>query len=612
MEMEEYATLTSALELLRKVLIPGDTKFTKVDWQMLQVARFLVSKEKFIKRDADNIVLHYGSVSSFYFIDELSQDLYDVAKYIYDNSSSLVIDRTKRVKYNINLDPKFKRYKNPTFEEAVIIINMVRNSIAHGKAFIDSENSLLRMNNSMMDETNNGILKFDIKAEIPISMLAKLDVANIASRNTNVFIDQVFEAIANRNFISEGNNIILLLNHHDEEVRFTLSIRRFIELYYEFEKSNKNTRLLKKNINEFNYDKYHDFNFAIKKKESERFRCVGGKGVFDEFKAKKDLKNLSSILELISNQPEKAIDPSIVKMFLELIQSESIPYDVRIGAMAFYREVTNSINFHKSAEESIDALSSMFGIKDEERSIEFVALYNYLTLLFASYPLKEGNALLTEFIDLSTLSIDISNTRDIEITNFYKDVEKIIKKHLTKFNNNRDQYNYERPCLTEYLKCITEILRKFKTRNNAYIRHIRNAVEHSDMRLVGQSIELRDYIHSSNMIDKTFRSRIHMSKLIELSAAYSYIYNIPTYKEYQTFVKDDENSFLSFTFTDMFRELGKGIAPDLIQEFIEMLNELSLVGLGREFDADSDVVDLVEELPIVMAEKRKGKGKSTT
>ena len=92
-EQEKKDTLLKAQTLLEKVLAKDEQRFTREDWQMLQVARFLVSKEKFIKRDSDNRTLHYADVSSFYYLNDLNDAIYDFAKCIYDNSIGLIIDR---------------------------------------------------------------------------------------------------------------------------------------------------------------------------------------------------------------------------------------------------------------------------------------------------------------------------------------------------------------------------------------------------------------------------------------------------------------------------------------------------------------------------------------
>ena len=71
MDSEKEITLSNALELLKKVLSIGETNYAFEDWQMLQVAQFLVSKEKILLRDDDNITLHFGSDLSFYYIEDL-------------------------------------------------------------------------------------------------------------------------------------------------------------------------------------------------------------------------------------------------------------------------------------------------------------------------------------------------------------------------------------------------------------------------------------------------------------------------------------------------------------------------------------------------------------
>ena len=56
----------------------------------------------------------------------------------------------------------------------------------------------------------------------------------------------------------------------------------------------------------------------------------------------------------------------------------------------------------------------------------------------------------------------MSNTDDIELVNFYGNVEKIIKNHLRKYQSKQDQFAYQVPCLVEMLSVITELLKRLK------------------------------------------------------------------------------------------------------------------------------------------------------
>ena len=608
MNQGRQESLSNALILLRKVLDGGETRFTKEDWQMLQVARFLVSKERFIKRDADNITLYYAGGPSFYYLDDLSNEMYALAKYIYDSDPGLIIDSTKTVSYGIPMNPKFSKLTNPNFDEAVIIINMLRNSIAHGNAVIDFENSVLKIDNTMPLETDPNIIKFHICTELPISMLSKVDIAKIIKKNQTKLKKMFYKAIAHKSFTIQDDKVIVMLDNDGFEVRVGFTTKEFMDLYYMYDKEFKNEYLINEIVDEYDVNKTPKLTL---KRETLGERFIVKPGTINTVRAQKRIKDLSALTELISNTPNKVLDADVVSRFLELAECTDIPLEDRIDALYLFKQTIDSVNFQNDTERSISSISYALGITSEERSLDFIALYNYMAILFAHYPLKEGNAMLTEFLDLSTLSIDQSNTRDIDISNFYHDVEKIIKRHLNKVNSNRDQYTHPIPCLTEYLRCLTDILKKFKTRNNAYIRHIRNSLEHSDIQLDGAMVELRDYIHKGDEVDKTFRSKINLNKLIRLSAAYTFIYDIPTYKDYQTFVQNDPNDFLSFTFVDMFRELTKGIDIDLLKEFCIMLNDLSMNGLQKEFNLDSNVVDVIEELPYAITQAKNNRGRGT-
>ena len=361
-----------------------------------------------------------------------------------------------------------------------------------------------------------------------------------------------------------------------------------------------------KNILGIDVSKYK--NLSLNKKNYGKY-FVNQPEFIDTAKSLKNIKDLDSTLAYIRNNPEKILDSDIIKRIIDLIGHEGIPVEKRMEVLSSLRKIMQEVYFDKDSKDVFESISYTLGISDEERALDVVALYNFLMQLFALYPKKEGNSLLTEFIDFSTISVDMSNTNDIELVNFYGNVEKIIKKHLMNYQSKIDQFAYPVPCLTEMLYVITELLRKLKIRNNAYLRHIRNAIDHPDLgiSLNDQNVEVKDYIKNGDNVSHTFRSIISISTLINLSAAYTYIYDIHTYTEFQRF-NNNQNDLLSFTFRDLFRDLAKVIPIPLLNQFVTMLNELSKVGFNREFDIDANVVDIVEDLKFTIPALGKGRG----
>jgi len=604
----ERLSLKNAFNLLSKVLDEGDTTFTKEDWQMLQVAQFLVSKEKFLRRDADNTTLRFDFPQSFYFLDDLCESIYQLAKYVYMNDKYLVVDYTKIVEYQTLIPNEYKTLTNPTFDEALIIVNMIRNSIAHGQAELDFEGSILRIDNSFLKLDGSGDIQFQIKADIPISLLSKIDIGQVMKKNAGQLINCIFEVIARGDYKHTDDGVAMDILFNGKLHSLKLKPEVFSMVLYAYEEHRNRMEFSAKTLDNFDVNKYKNARLSLNKNAS--FKAVQNIGPrLDDLKRNKAMKDLVAIFELLNNDNKNALDSRIVKKLFELVESDYLPTDVKLEAISHYNAIVNSINFQDDAEKSFDSIAFALGFFRQGKTVDFIALYNYMTLLFANCPLKEGNALLTEFIDLSTISIDPFNTKDNDIMGFYADVLTIMNDFMNTLKDDPQQFSYQRPCINLYTKTIMAIMRKLKLRNNAFIRHIRNAIEHSNISLSGDIVELRDYIENGDELNKTFRSRIHIDNLLNLSVAYSNIYNVETYQEYLSVVKGSDNFFLSFTLSDLFRDLGKYFNQKELNKFAIMLKQVHELALGEEFSFDYSIADLTIKLANVSTELQNKKGK---
>ncbi len=587
-------SLHNAFKLLEKVLGDEDNKFTREDWQMLQVAQFLVSKEKFLRRDSDNMTLHFGLPRTSFLMDDLCDQIYDIARYVYNHDSTLIIDSTKVLDYQGEIPERFKNRSNPSFDEALIIVNMIRNSIVHGQARLDFDHSLLLIDNQLERNDFKGVMQFKINVAIPLSLLSAVDLGRIVKQNYNEILRSVFEAIGAKSYRFNKKSVDLDVEYKGEIMTVNVSREMFAMLLLTYERGKNRLPSIVKPVEDIEYEKLKNVKMSLQR--SAIYKSLNAqKGKVDFLKTSKDVKDLISIMELINNDKNKALDPSIVQKFRDLMESEHLPADLKVDAMMHFSDVVKSIDYQENTEESLDSLSIVFGSQKQERIVDFVALYNYMTFLFAECPLKEGNSVLTEFIDFSTIYIDLDNTKDEDIKGFYVDIIQLITEANCAFYND-SQYGYQIPCINLYAKIIATIEKKLKIRNNAYIRHIRNAIEHSNVSLTGDIVELKDYMENGDEVDKTFRSRISMDSLVRMSLSYSSLYDVNGYPEYRSLVNDSKKYFLSYTFDDLFRELEKGIDSSLIMCLKSLLKDLHQAALGEEFSYDNNLADVTAKL----------------
>ena len=583
MDSEKEITLSNALGLLKKVLSVGETNYDFEDWQMLQVAQFLVSKEKVLLRDDDNTTLHFASDLSFYYIEDLCERVYALAKYICFNcaqrGSQLVIDQTKRVHYLQDIPTKYKMLTNPTFEEALILVNMVRNSIAHNQSKIDFESSMLKVDNKMLKKDGSGDTQFEIHVDIPISLLSDLDYGRIVHNNNDKLMYAVFDAIRANNYTVEDGkvNIIIEFNNCPHEVTLPTEIFMMFEYAYE----NYSHRIPAKSVETLD---------IVKRKKS-KLTLVRESRAKSAFFSRKNGKNstssiylntLNAILTIIDLDNNKCLDSKIVTQFLAIINSNALPRSITIKAMDHFNNVLTSLNFQKNTEETLSSMSLALGVSKEKKSIDFIALYNFMIMLYSNYPLKEGNRVLTEFIDLS--DFDVSYTNDRDLITFYKDVENIIVDFMENFISDPVKYEHQRPCIDLYAKTIMSIMAKLKTRNNALIRHIRNAVDHSGVDLVKENIIFKDNVVDGEEVELTFRGRGRIIPLAKMSFDYFNIYDIVDFPTYCSTVSNPQTGLEPYTYALLFKELKKGISPEVLVRFMNALNEIHSRALEEAID----------------------------
>ena len=601
-------SLLNAYIFLRKVLYEKDAQFYKEDWQMLKVAQFLVSKENFLKKDRDNVTLYYGYPQSFYYIYDLSDAIYELASYVYNHSTELVIDKTKNIHYISELPEKYKKLTNPTFDEALVIINMIRNSIIHDGAILDYHNSLLNIDNSIPDVYGDEDYQLRIKTSIPISLISKLDLGSIMKDNKSVLLMCIFDAILKKNYRRLTSEMVeVKINYMQKEIILNLSNEDFFDFYSMYEE--------KKHVNVSNIDPL----LTVKKGDNRKIvsgygktpnvRYISNHIDLEETVALKHIKMLVSLMKIFNEDSQKLLSPLYTSKFFYLLESEHLSSEFKLEAMEQFRNMFDRVDFHANVEESLDSISYVLGIEDEEKSVDLVALYSYLILLFSKCPLKDNNVLLTEFLDLSKLSVDYYNIDDNSITEFYSEVEDFIIRMLQKYDMEKKTFEYQMPCINLYTKIMAFMVSRLKIRNNSYLRHIRNALEHSNIFLSGDKVILKDYIVNGNRVDKKFKASISIDNLVYLSSSYSKIYDIKNYKEYRNYILEKEDDSLSFTLRDLVNDLSKEIDSDIINELIDLLKALSIGAFGEELSMDDKIADIMNNLALVAKSYRKGRGK---
>jgi hypothetical protein len=418
----------------------------------------------------------------------------------------------------------------------------------------------------------------------------------------------VFDAIAKRNYrkITSGK-VEVKVSYLEKEIKLVLSDDEFFDFYSKFEEGKHIAVTNSEALLTASNDIYKRLISGYTGRGGVRFRT--SPVVIEEALALKDIRTVVSLIKEFNDDSQNLLDPIHTSKFFSVLESKHISSDFKLAAMEQFKNLFEKVNFHPNVEEALDSISYVLGIEDEEKSMELVALYSYLIILFSKCPLKDNNVLLTEFLDLSKVSVDDYNTDDNTITEFYSEAENFIIRMLQKYDTEKQAFEYQMPCVNLYTKIMAFMVSRLKIRNNSCLRHIRNALDHSNISLSGDKVILKDYIINGNRVDRKFKASISIDDLVDLSSSYSKIYDMKTYRDYRKHIEDNNDYSLAFTVRDLINELSKGIDSDIINEFVDLLKALSIGAFGEELSMDDKIADIMNKLADAAKNYRRGKGK---
>lgn len=143
-------------ELVENLLSGNKQKLGKEHFFMFSISKFILLKERILKKDSRNNILYFNNIKN--------------AKYI-PAILSFAEEIKKNATYQINCTTIKLKKENKNFQklsEALWFFNKVRDSLAHGQYTIDLENDILLINNDHSNEANNA---YKLVCSIPIQLL---------------------------------------------------------------------------------------------------------------------------------------------------------------------------------------------------------------------------------------------------------------------------------------------------------------------------------------------------------------------------------------------------------------------------------------------------------
>ena len=539
--------LKVAKELTHSLLSGINKKLNKECFYMFTVSKFILMKEKILKKDSGTNTIYFDNVKNQKYIPIILK----LREQIKELNCEYLIN-------NVNI--VYKKNNNiPELSEALWFLNKIRDSLAHGAYEFDLDNETLNINNNHENENN----PYKLICNIPINLLNSLSFyVEEIEKNPNYKYDK-------RDYINYIDNINTI---------FDFDKYKYYDYYYDIDKykyydnpiiDNKskyynNPPIIKNNIyyNNLEIDDSIDYYSFNKKKKIEEKSNNNLEFTDDEIEKiiyKNSLKKIKKlVLELSKLQPNNERQKEdIIKLYSrirKLLEKE--------------KDNQQQDDFRIETTEIIKEMSDILGIKKSVPNKEgVVSLYNYMSLTFAqnqksNYPYLKLGKINFEFDPLNTneqYNYGRKNDYENSIKKLRNLCEKFISDMEIKINNYTnhpsDKLRYD--LMNSFSEFYNNVIATFGYKNECIITPIRNSIEHGNYLPLYDGIMLydqKDHMNNKNISFACFNSP---QDLLQLSDDI----NNPELKN-------------NFTMNDFIEELQKCVDDGITNKVISYINKL--------------------------------------
>jgi len=516
MRMESLIELSK--NLTEHLLSKKRGKLGKEYYFMFSVSKFILLKEKilkkgFVKNPETNkkvTVFKFNNLENKKYIPVI-MDLYN---YIKTNGSFKIKEEQVQLE-NPNSNQK-------ELVTALLVLNKLRDSIAHGKYSFDFDNESLVVDN---DNTSKG---YRLICSIPFVLLNKF----------SFFIEEL-----------EDKDV---LNEEELLIKYYKYLNDLSSIYKFNPKVIYNNMIL-------NEDEY------IKKiellKYNNKLNYIPTSETINKIVNEMNLKELNYLIKLLEQyNPKNNFEETLIQR----IFSE---YDLIISRKLQLEEELEKND--KETRQLISEIKKILKIKDRDMIIDSVpTLYNYMCLSFSLEPN-------IDYLFLSTEGLDIE-CRDKN----YKEIIESIRTECKEFKENREleiEKYYREPNDVDLKKLIVRlakfyylIVKKYNAKNSILTTSIRNSIEHGNF----------FYINNGNILLYDLRNQWDISTIKFTCSS-----NVEDLFAFTNQVNDKKIKE-KYNLNMFFQELKKIISEELYIEIFTILNELSNIAIGKDLDLD--------------------------
>ena len=417
-----------ARELTQNFLNGKTKKLGKAHFYMFSISKFILLKEKILKKDSINKILYFDNVKNRKYI----PIIYKIYDYIKENGTFFVkqSDRVFLSAYNEN---------SQKLKESLWILNKIRDSFAHGRYFFDLKGEKIVIDNDHMNENE----PYSLKCAIPLSLLNSFSffINDINDKNQ---LKDVFEKF-NIDAEKQLNDMLYWIDFDTKKkYQHNKELNNKINLY--------NERLDNK-INLYNERLDNKINLS------------------------NDMLELDKLIAFVinylpKNETEKKVIYKILLKYKELKEAKEKAKQEDLDKIDIDTRLL------------IKEIHSILGIEDKNQNYdELVSLYNYMSLSFSLVSNIDYSHIRTRnlqfkfdknYYDIVSGIISLCN-------NFNDNIEILIKQYEEHPNK-----AFRHSLLDKFTEFYDNVMKKYGIKNKMLITSIRNSVEHGNYMVINK------------------------------------------------------------------------------------------------------------------------------
>ena len=568
-------------ELVENLLNRNKQKLGKEYFFMFSISKFILLKERILKKDSANNILYFNNVKDAKYIpailsfaDEIRENgIYQI------NNTSIRLEKTDRDSQNL--------------AEALWLFNKVRDSLAHGQYTIDLENYSIMINNDHSNDRNNA---YKLVCSIPIKLLNSI----------SFYIEEINKKTDEKELFRAYREYLKKI-----ETDYDIDTKKLFDNNYII-KINKYYNMLK--IDNYKYNNYYIDN---NKYYTNTYNINNSKNFTKGIKQNEDFTFLD---EIDNNQIKKPLNNIIIEELYRLVKlileykptSEKQKEQINQIIRKFKSLVDQRIKleeqkiFDVKTSELMSEISDILGIKTGTKNADAtIALYMYMNLVFSqSSEIDYSHICLRNLIIdvnpykyedkvLDNLNLSDNEKQKISSTiNFeknYMNIKNYINKLCVEFSEKMDTrieayYNnpsesFRHSLMDIYAVFYTSIMNSIGNRNQLIITSIRNSVEHGNyyVNKNGSLILYDQTDHSDNKSIKILcgalpQQLFDITKTIELG--------------------DSKDKYI---IDDFFKELETIVDKTTLNCIMNTMNSFSKIIFGKDIDTNNSMEHMYQE-----------------